>query len=92
MQGEIRVSEHRLDEPRVKRPFLPRMVRRFAIPLIFFWGFSAVTMTSSSTAAWLEVCSSAAWQKLPLTEPDNTSAQATVCRRRSRGLLIRRPL
>src|SRR6202000_588354 len=46
MQGEIRVSEHRLDEPRVKRPFLPRMVRRFAIPLIFFWGFSAVTMTA----------------------------------------------
>src|ERR1700753_1569523 len=46
MQGEIRVSEHRLDEPRVKRPFLPRMVRRFAVPLIFFWGFSAVTMTA----------------------------------------------
>src|SRR6201995_2432088 len=46
MQGEIRVSEHRLDEPQVKRPFLPRMVRRFAIPLIFFWGFSAVTMTA----------------------------------------------
>src|SRR5271156_5273160 len=40
------MSEHRLDEPRVKRPFLPRMVRRFAIPLIFFWGFSAVTMTA----------------------------------------------
>src|ERR1700743_1493322 len=46
MQGEIRVSEHRLDDPRVQRPFLPRMVRRFAIPLIFFWGFSAVTMTA----------------------------------------------
>src|SRR5271167_4082300 len=40
------MSEHRLDEPRVKRPFIPRMVRRFAIPLIFFWGFSAVTMTA----------------------------------------------
>jgi RND superfamily putative drug exporter len=46
VQGEIRVSEHRLDEPQVKRPFLPRMVRRFAVPLIFFWGFSAVTMTA----------------------------------------------
>ena len=46
MQGEIRVSEHRLDQPRVERPFLPRMVRRFAIPIIFFWGFSAVTMTA----------------------------------------------
>src|SRR6201996_7626529 len=42
------MSEHRLDEPqvKVKRPFLPRMVRRFAIPLIFFWAFSAVTMTA----------------------------------------------
>ena len=40
------MSEHRLDEPRVKRPFLPRMVRRFAIPIIFFWGFLAVTMTA----------------------------------------------
>ena len=46
MQGEIRVSEHRLDEPRVKRPFIPRMVRTFAIPIIFFWGFLAVTTTA----------------------------------------------
>ena len=46
MQGEIRMSEHRLDEPRVKRPFIPRMVRTFAIPIIFFWGFLAVTMTA----------------------------------------------
>jgi putative drug exporter of the RND superfamily len=46
MQGEIRVSEHRLEEPRVKRPFIPRMVRTFAIPIIFFWGFLAVTMTA----------------------------------------------
>ena len=40
------MSEHRLDEPPVKRPFLPRMVRRFAIPIIFFWGFCSVTMTA----------------------------------------------
>ncbi len=46
MQGEVRVSEHRLDEPQVKRPFIPRMVRTFAIPIIFFWGFLAVTMTA----------------------------------------------
>ena len=46
MQGEVRVSEHRLDEPRVKRPFIPRMVRRFAIPIIFLWGFLSVTMTA----------------------------------------------
>jgi RND superfamily putative drug exporter len=44
--GEIRVSEHRLDEPRIKRPFIPRMVRTFAIPIIFFWGFLAVTTTA----------------------------------------------
>ena len=46
MQGEIRVSEHRLDEPPAKRPFIPRMVRTFAIPIIFFWGFLAVTTTA----------------------------------------------
>ncbi|MEA2790088.1 MAG: putative drug exporter of the superfamily, partial [Acetobacteraceae bacterium] len=40
------MSEHRLDEPRVQRPFVPRMVRRFAIPIIFFWGFLAVTTTA----------------------------------------------
>ncbi|AGP65381.1 hypothetical protein OEM_38460 [Mycobacterium intracellulare subsp. yongonense 05-1390] len=43
MQGEIGMSEHRSDEPRVKRPFIPRMVRAFAIPIIFFWGLLAVT-------------------------------------------------
>lgn len=37
------MSEHRPDEPRVKRPFIPRMVRAFAIPIIFFWGLLAVT-------------------------------------------------
>ncbi|UEB26175.1 MULTISPECIES: MMPL/RND family transporter [Mycobacterium] len=37
------MSEHRSDEPRVKRPFIPRMVRAFAIPIIFFWGLLAVT-------------------------------------------------
>ncbi|OBG71299.1 hypothetical protein A5714_00035 [Mycobacterium sp. E2462] len=37
------MSEHRFEEPRVKRPFIPRMVRTFAIPIIFFWGFLAVT-------------------------------------------------
>ncbi|MGH3966836.1 MAG: MMPL family transporter, partial [Mycobacterium sp.] len=40
------MSEHRLDQPKLKRTFLPRMVRRFAIPIIFFWGFCAVTMTA----------------------------------------------
>ena len=43
MQGEIGVSEHRLDDDRVKRPFIPRMVRAFAIPIICFWGLLAVT-------------------------------------------------
>ncbi|OBF13117.1 hypothetical protein A5730_00380 [Mycobacterium sp. ACS4054] len=37
------MTEHRLDEPRVKRPFIPRMVRAFAIPIILFWGLLAVT-------------------------------------------------
>ena len=46
MQGEVGMTEHRLDEPRVKRPFIPRMVRALAIPIIFFWGFAAVTMTA----------------------------------------------
>lgn len=37
------MSEHRSGEPRVKRPFIPRMVRALAIPIIFFWGLLAVT-------------------------------------------------
>lgn len=37
------MSEHRPEEPGVKRPFIPRMVRAFAIPIIFFWGLLAVT-------------------------------------------------
>lgn len=37
------MSEHSVEEPRVKRPFIPRMVRTFAIPIIFFWGFLAVS-------------------------------------------------
>jgi putative drug exporter of the RND superfamily len=43
VQSEIGMSEQRPDEPRVKRPFIPRMVRTFAIPIIFFWGLLAVT-------------------------------------------------
>ncbi|MCV7243771.1 RND family transporter [Mycobacterium mantenii] len=37
------MTEHRLDEPRVKRPLIPKMVRALAIPIIFFWGLLAVT-------------------------------------------------
>src|SRR5690348_16778289 len=37
------MTEHRLDGRRVKRPFIPRMVRALAIPIIFFWGLLAVT-------------------------------------------------
>ncbi len=40
------MSEHRLDEPRTKRPFIPRMVRAFAIPIIMFWSFLAITTTA----------------------------------------------
>ena len=43
MQSEIGLSEHRLDEDRVKRPFVPRMVRAFAIPIIAFWSLLAIT-------------------------------------------------
>lgn len=43
MQGEVGMTEHRLEEPRVKRPFIPKMVRALAIPIIFFWGLLAVT-------------------------------------------------
>ena len=43
MQGEVGMTEHRLDNPRVKRPFIPRMVRALAIPIILFWGLLAVT-------------------------------------------------
>jgi RND superfamily putative drug exporter len=35
------MSEHRAE--RVKRPFVPRMVRVLAIPIIVFWGLLAVT-------------------------------------------------
>lgn len=43
MQGEVGMTEHRVDEPRVKRPLIPKMVRALAIPIIFFWGLLAVT-------------------------------------------------
>jgi RND superfamily putative drug exporter len=43
VQGEVGMTEHRLEEPRVKRPFIPRMVRALAIPIILFWGLLAVT-------------------------------------------------
>src|SRR3984893_1642035 len=36
------MSEHRT-EPLVKRPFVPRMVRIFAIPIIAFWALLAVS-------------------------------------------------
>src|SRR6201996_3341929 len=36
------MSEHRA-EPHVKRPFVPRMVRAFAIPIIAFWALLAVS-------------------------------------------------
>jgi putative drug exporter of the RND superfamily len=38
VQGEIRMSE-----PEVKRPFVPRMVRVLAIPIIVFWALLAVS-------------------------------------------------
>jgi putative drug exporter of the RND superfamily len=37
------MTEPRVTEPRVKRPFLPRMVRIFAVPIIAFWALLAVT-------------------------------------------------
>lgn len=37
------MTEHRLGASWVKRPLIPRMVRAFAIPIIFFWGLLAVT-------------------------------------------------
>jgi putative drug exporter of the RND superfamily len=36
------MSEHRA-EPRTRRPFVPRMVRIFAIPIIAFWALLAVS-------------------------------------------------
>ncbi|ULP40916.1 RND family transporter [Mycobacterium lentiflavum] len=36
------MSEHRSERP-AKRPFVPRMVRIFAIPIIAFWGLLAVS-------------------------------------------------
>ena len=36
------MSEHRAAEHQVKRPFIPRMVRVLAIPIILFWGLVAV--------------------------------------------------
>ena len=37
------MSEHRAGEHRPKRPFIPRMVRALAIPIILFWALLAVT-------------------------------------------------
>ncbi len=42
MQSEVGMSEHRASEHRTKRPFIPRMVRVLAIPIILFWGLLAV--------------------------------------------------
>jgi putative drug exporter of the RND superfamily len=39
------MSEHRAED-RAKRPFLPRMVRLFAIPIIFFWALLAVSTST----------------------------------------------
>lgn len=37
------MTEHRLEGPKPKRPFIPRMVRAFAVPIILFWGLLAVS-------------------------------------------------
>ncbi len=37
------MSEHRGNETGAKRPFFPRMVRAFAIPIIVFWGLLAIS-------------------------------------------------
>ncbi|MGB8794483.1 MAG: MMPL family transporter, partial [Mycobacterium sp.] len=37
------MSEHRANETGAKRPFVPRMVRAFAIPIILFWGLLAIS-------------------------------------------------
>src|SRR5262249_2029995 len=42
LPGEIRMSEHPV-EHRARRPFVPRMVRVLAIPIIAFWALLAVS-------------------------------------------------
>jgi putative drug exporter of the RND superfamily len=37
------MSEHHANETGAKRPFFPRMVRAFAIPIIVFWGLLAIS-------------------------------------------------
>ncbi len=37
------MSEHRAVEHKIKRPFVPRMVRILAVPIILFWALLAVT-------------------------------------------------
>jgi putative drug exporter of the RND superfamily len=37
------MSEYRANETGAKRPFFPRMVRKFAIPIIVFWGLLAIS-------------------------------------------------
>src|ERR1700677_3031052 len=37
------MTEHRANETGSKRPFFPRMVRKFAIPIIVFWGLLAIS-------------------------------------------------
>jgi putative drug exporter of the RND superfamily len=37
------MSEHPANEHRARRPFVPRMVRAFAIPIIVFWGLLAIS-------------------------------------------------
>ncbi len=37
------MSEHPANEHRARRPFVPRMVRAFAIPIILFWGLLAIS-------------------------------------------------
>src|SRR6201993_2121836 len=68
------MSEHRV-EPPAKRPFVPRMVRVFAIPIIAFWALLAVS-TNSFMPQVERVAEELAGPQVPLYAPSQRAMLA----------------
>ena len=62
------MSEHRADELQVKRPFLPRMVRVLAIPIIIAWALLAIT-TNTFVPKVEDVATELAGPEIPTYAP-----------------------
>ncbi|PND55149.1 MMPL family RND transporter [Mycobacterium sp. ENV421] len=67
MQSEVRVSAHQ-----AKRPFFPRMVRLFAIPIIVFWALLAIT-TNTFVPKVEDVATELAGPEIPTYAPSQVA-------------------